>query len=131
MTMRCFSAAWRLGLAALLSSLAGCADGATIVVLDPPLPPDPGGPADPEPDEPAPPPDARATRDASWVFDEVGVRSYELELEPADWEALKASALAEAYFPAHLSVEGAAFGEVGLRFKGNRGSLGRCANGAG
>ena len=69
--------------------------------------------------------------DASWVFDEDAVREYQLTLEPEQWDALRASALDERYFPAQLSVDGAPFGVVGLRFKGSRGTLGRCADASG
>lgn len=77
---------------------------------------------------PSPEPPDLSDGDAAWVFDEVAVREYQLSLEPEAWQALKASALSEQYFPAWLSVDGAPFGRVGLRFKGSRGTLGRCAD---
>ncbi len=79
---------------------------------------------------PLEPPDLSGT-DAEWVFEEAAVREYQLSLAPEAWQALKASALSEQYFPAELSVDGAPFGRVGLRFKGSRGTLGRCADARG
>jgi len=76
-------------------------------------------------------PDDQRGSDAGWVFDEDAVREYQLTLEPEAWAALKASALTEEYFPARLSIDGAPYGVVGLRFKGSRGTLGRCADNRG
>jgi len=81
--------------------------------------------------EQSPPPDPKLERDAAWVFDEDAVHVYQLELTESDWTELQATALEEQYFPAILSVDGMAFGQVGLRFKGSRGTLGRCRNGVG
>lgn len=64
---------------------------------------------------------------AASVFDEEEVRTYELELGAAEWAELQARALEEEYVPAGLSVDGDFVGQVGLRFKGNRGTLARCA----
>lgn len=62
-----------------------------------------------------------------WVFDEEQVRTYELELGAAEWADLQARALEEQYVAASLSVDGELVGPVGLRFKGNAGTLARCA----
>lgn len=62
-----------------------------------------------------------------WVFDEERVRTYELELGEAEWAELQARALEEQYVAANLSVDGEFVGPVGLRFKGNAGTLSRCA----
>lgn len=130
----------RLGVGASLLWALACDDGA--LVLDGPPPgwgddgrPEslPGGidvPGGTAPPAPSLPPEQYGD-DASWVFDEDAIREYQLTLEPGEWEALKASALAEEYFPARLSIDGAAFGVVGLRFKGNRGTLARCADSRG
>jgi spore coat protein H len=75
----------------------------------------------------APPPASPATSGPAWVFDEAQVRSYELELDPERWRELQATALDEQYEPATLHVDGAPVGQVGLRFKGSNGTLGRCA----
>jgi hypothetical protein len=108
-----------MGLGACLAFALACADGAVIVRV-------------PVGEEPEPRlPDQQHGGDASWVFDEDAVREYQLVLAPADWEALQATALEESYFPAQLSVDGAPFGQVGLRFKGSRGTLRRCADRAG
>lgn len=117
----------RLGLGACLALALGCDDSA--VVLAPLGPESDAGPGRDEPDPRLP--DAWQGDDARWVFDEDAVREYQLVLEPGDWEALQATALEEQYFPAQLSVDGAPFGRVGLRFKGSRGTLGRCADRAG
>jgi len=124
------------GLGACLILALGC-DDAALVLNQPPhgwgddghgsLP---GGTPDVAPPEPSLPPEQYGD-DASWVFDEDAVREYQLTLEPEQWEALKATALEEQYFPARLSVDGAPFGVVGLRFKGSRGTLGRCADSRG
>jgi spore coat protein H len=76
---------------------------------------------------PSPAPDRATSDDPSWVFDEAHVRTYELELSAAEWTALQEHALDEQYKPATLRVDGTVVGEVGLRFKGSSGTLGRCA----
>lgn len=81
--------------------------------------------------EESPPPDPMLERDAAWVFDDDAVHVYQLQMADSDWTALQATALEERYFPATLSVDGIPYGRVGLRFKGNRGTLGRCGGGVG
>jgi hypothetical protein len=80
---------------------------------------------------PPPPPDPMREPDAAWVFDEDAVHVYHLQMLDSDWTALQSSALEERYFPATLSVDGIPYGRVGLRFKGSRGTLGRCGGGVG
>ncbi|MEY4547359.1 MAG: hypothetical protein RL685_3554 [Pseudomonadota bacterium] len=90
-------------------------------------------PVTPEPLAELPAPRARAfatSKDAAWVFDESQVRTYELELGPTAWEELKAHALDEQYTPATLIINEQAVGVVGLRFKGNAGTLQRCVSGS-
>lgn len=73
------------------------------------------------------PPEAAPSSSADWVFDEEQVRTYELELGATEWAELQARALDEEYVAAQLSVDGELVGQVGLRFKGNAGTLARCA----
>lgn len=90
------------------------------------------GPAEPSvpPAEPQEGLQWATRRDASWVFAEDVVRSYELELGDAGWDHLRAHALEEEYQPAILRVDGIEIGQVGVRYKG-QGSLRRCTrNGA-
>lgn len=108
-----------------------CSTGDGVVTV-----PAPGGPGpnQPDPDVPGPggsPPPASASIDAAWVFDEAVVRTYRVTLEPAAWDALRASAREETYVAADLEVEGHALPNVGLRFKGGFGSLEQCFDEAG
>ena len=81
----------------------------------------------PGPDVQVPPSTETAPDDeASWVFDESALRTYELTLPPEAWEALQASALDEEYVLADLAVDGESLPNVGLRFKGGFGTLENC-----
>jgi CotH protein len=68
---------------------------------------------------------------AELVFDESVVRTYELELAPADWQWLLDNATLEEYRPATLRFEGAEYPGIGLRFKGFYGNLALCFDGQG
>jgi spore coat protein H len=83
--------------------------------------------AAPDPDI-QPPPSSEQTPDdeASWVFDEGVLRTYELTLPADEWAALQASALEEQYVLADLQVDGETLPSVGLRFKGGFGTLENC-----
>ena len=67
------------------------------------------------------------SHEASWVFDPAEVRTYELDLDGAVWEASKAHALDEQYTAADLQIAGQSVGTVGVRFKGDS-TLRRCAD---
>jgi spore coat protein H len=79
----------------------------------------------------APTPPGLTGTDANWVFDGAAMRRYQLTLEPEAWDAMRGSALEEKYFTAELSVDGAPFGTVGLRYKGSRRNIGRCIDPSG
>lgn len=98
--------AW-IGLAALAAALGACG----------------GSSAEPEP-EPGVPPPMTGWGDAT-VFG-GGVLRYEFTLEPAAFDQLIATAAAERYVPATLTVSGEPVGMVGLRFKGSDGTLTPC-----
>lgn len=64
--------------------------------------------------------------DEAFLFDEAVVRTYELEVAPADWAWLGDNAQLEEYVPATLHFEGAAYGGAAIRYKGAVGSLKLC-----
>jgi spore coat protein H len=64
--------------------------------------------------------------DPALIFDESTIRTYELEVAPADWEWLNANATLEQYVPATLHFEGETYPEIGIRYKGGYGSLYSC-----
>lgn len=130
--------------AALLASAAwapvGCSSEA-VTSLDAGPTPDAGpGPGDGgHPTDAAEPSDAGALREA--LFDRTKLMRVDLELDPTDWDTLRAQTRSLAttlarpdclatpfespftYFPARLTVDGTTFGQVGLRKKGFLGSL--------
>lgn len=55
---------------------------------------------------------------ADYVFEQDNLRTFELEMDPDDWEWLQANALEEEYVPATVLYEGLRYGPVGARFKG-------------
>jgi len=61
-----------------------------------------------------------------FVFSQQAVRRYEVEVDPAEWTALKKRAYLEEYIQARLRFEGQTYGPIGIRFKGFRGSLYSC-----
>jgi spore coat protein H len=69
--------------------------------------------------------------DASALFQQQTLPTFELSLPPERWEYLQAHARDEEYEPAELRFEGRLVGEVGLRFKGNFGTLTNCFDEAG
>lgn len=72
-----------------------------------------------------------APSSSAWVFADQEVRTYELEMDPAEWADLLVHAREEQYRAATLRVEGEPIGQVGLRFKGGISSLLNCVDGAG
>ncbi|HEY8143574.1 MAG TPA: CotH kinase family protein [Kofleriaceae bacterium] len=64
--------------------------------------------------------------DSAVIFDESVIRTYELDVEAADWEWLNDNATMEMYVPATLHFEGQTVGEIGIRYKGGYGSLYTC-----
>jgi spore coat protein H len=88
-----------------------------------------GGTPPPGDGEPAPPPPMVGWGNAS-VLGGGGVLQYAFTVDPAALAQLSATALAEKYVPAALTVSGEDLGMVGLRFKGDAGTLDPCfANG--
>jgi spore coat protein H len=79
-----------------------------------------GGGGDPGADAVPPGPNAEH------VFDPTQIRTYTLELAPADWQWLNDNALLEEYRPGTLTYDGATYESVGIRFKGSVGNLALC-----
>ena len=69
--------------------------------------------------------------DASFVFDQDQLRTYELVIAPEDLATLDADPAAEIYVPAELHFEGQTWGPIGVRYKGGYGSLYWCLDGFG
>jgi hypothetical protein len=69
--------------------------------------------------------------DAAELFDEQMLSTFELSLPPERWQYLQAHARDEQYEPAELRFRGEVVGQVGLRFKGNVGTLTNCFDAAG
>lgn len=59
------------------------------------------------------------------------VRTYNLSVDPEDWQWLQANPTLELYVPATLHFEGGDYGLAGLRYKGSTGSLYGCFDDAG
>src|SRR5262245_28284461 len=60
-----------------------------------------------------------AKDDAERVFDPEQVRSYELQVDPADLARIDAMPSSEEYIPATLSFDGEHYGRIGMRYKGS------------
>jgi spore coat protein H len=65
-------------------------------------------------------------RDADELFSPETLPTFELSLPPERWQYLQAHARDEDYEPAELRFRGEVVGQVGLRFKGNVGTLSNC-----
>lgn len=63
---------------------------------------------------------------SGWVFDDAELRTYELTLDPAVWEALQRTARDEQYVEAELDVAGLHVSRVAVRYKGSLGTLASC-----
>jgi len=61
-----------------------------------------------------------------YVFEQETLRTFELEIDPDDWEWLQANALEEQYVPAMVVYDGLRYGPVGARFKGAWSTLYGC-----
>jgi hypothetical protein len=64
--------------------------------------------------------------DPALIFDESTIRTYEIDVAPADWEWLNQNATLEEYVRADLHFEGETYAGIGLRYKGGYGSLYTC-----
>jgi spore coat protein H len=69
---------------------------------------------------------ALGAADATDLFGYATVPAFDLYLPAADWANLQANARDETYVEAQACFEGRSIGRVGLRFKGNVGSLFSC-----
>lgn len=69
--------------------------------------------------------------DEAFLFDEAVLRTYELDVAPADWTWLGENALLEEYVPAILHFEGEVVDQAAVRYKGSVGSLKLCFDGMG
>ena len=56
-------------------------------------------------------------RRGAWLFDEASLRTFSLEIAPADMEHLRQTP--DGWVPAQLSIDDVAQGQVGVRIKGN------------
>jgi CotH kinase protein len=63
------------------------------------------------------------TDEASYVFDQTVVRTYNLVIAPADLAILDQNPAAEQYVPATLEFEGKSYGPLAVRYKGSIGSF--------
>lgn len=70
-----------------------------------------------------------AGRDASYLFDQTKVRTYDLFLPEEDLAFLDADPMREEYVLADLVFEGRRVAHVGMRYKGNVGSFVGCLDG--
>jgi spore coat protein H len=84
--------------------------------------PDGGGISDADTD--AQPPESPVSGEV--VFDDSQLRTYELTVAAKDFEWLNANAQLEQYVPATLMIEGQTYGPIGLRYKGDFGTLFSC-----
>ena len=71
-------------------------------------------------------PEVPAAKASDEVFRDDLLRTYELTIRDEDWAHLQETATQELYVPAVLSVEGAQIGTIGVRYKGNNGTLHGC-----
>ncbi len=78
--------------------------------------------------EALPPPWNEITGDPPDLFSIDHVPQFDFVLADEDWESILANPLAERYVPATVSFDGALLGDVGLRFKGNYGTLDSCVD---
>jgi spore coat protein CotH len=60
------------------------------------------------------------------VFSDRAIHRYALAMPPPRWQKALDHATAETWTAAQLSIDGARFGVVGVRFKGSMGTLGSC-----
>ncbi len=65
---------------------------------------------------------------SDYVFADDMLRTYELRIDPADWEWLNvgSNTLLEQYVRATLTFEGTEYGPIGVRYKGGFGTLQGC-----
>jgi spore coat protein CotH len=70
--------------------------------------------------------DAGPQESADFVFDESQIRTFNVTLPAAAWDNLQATATDEQYTTATLEYEGQTVENIGLRFKGDIGSLYIC-----
>ncbi len=87
---------------------------------------DPHDPRDPESTPPAAAgPRGRGADPNDYIFSQDALRNYDVEVDPAEWARINEEAYFEEYIPGRLRFEGRVY-EIGLRFKGFRGSLYNC-----
>ena len=84
-------------------------------------------------DEPVVPTEvvANPQDEASYIYDQNELRTYELELGQADLDFLNADPAAEQYVPGALIFEGQRYEDVGVRYKGSVGAFRRCVGDGG
>lgn len=63
------------------------------------------------------------TDEASYVFDQATVRTYDIQIDPNDLAMLDKNPAAERIVPASLVFEGKTYGPLGVRYKGAIGSF--------
>lgn len=86
------------------------------------------GPSEPALDPAPSPPSGAGPREPALnpVFSETEVQRYALRLDPVLWQQLQDEALEQVYVEAELDVGAQHLSRVGLRFKGNLGTLASC-----
>lgn len=60
------------------------------------------------------------------VFAQDALRHYEVEVDPDEWAHINETAYLEQYIQGRLTIDGETYEQVGVRFKGFRGSLYNC-----
>src|SRR4029077_10309475 len=60
--------------------------------------------------------------EATYIFDQTKIRTYNLTIAPADLATLNANPEAEMYVPGMLEFEGKTYGPLSVRYKGSVGA---------
>lgn len=67
--------------------------------------------------------------DATYIYDQKALRTYELSLAPEDLARIDANPTAEEYVQGMMHFEGRDYGPVGIRYKGSVGAFIECLTG--
>lgn len=67
--------------------------------------------------------EAEPDDDAAYLFDQTQLRTYDIQIDPADLAAIDKQPSAETWVPASLEFEGATYGPYQVRYKGAAGTF--------
>jgi CotH kinase protein len=67
--------------------------------------------------------EAEPRDEAAYLFDQAQLRTYDIQIDPADLAAIDQQPSAETWVPASLEFEGATYGPYQVRYKGAAGSF--------